>query len=71
MLGSSTYARAQMPKNKQNSQIVNSNLKFDGDFHLVLTVHLNGDIFHPSEQDLTQDQQAHWLHGTSGQNPQF
>ena len=64
MVGSSAYARAQTSKKKLN-------LKFNGDFHLRLTVHLDEDIFRPCKQDLSQDQQAHWLQCTSGQNPQF
>jgi len=46
MVGSSAYTQAQTLKNKQNSQIVNSNLKLDRDFHLWLTIHLNKGIFH-------------------------
>jgi hypothetical protein len=68
---SSAYTRAQMSKYKLNSQIVNSNLKYDRDLHLGPITHLDEGIFRPSEQDLSRDRQAHWQQGTSSQNPQF
>jgi hypothetical protein len=37
MSGSNAFTQAQMPKNKKNSQIVNSNLKFNRDFCLIVT----------------------------------
>jgi hypothetical protein len=63
--------QAQTSKIGQNSQIVIPSRKFDGDYRHASISHPGIGIFHPSEQDLSRDQQAHWLHGTSGQNPQF
>ena len=58
-------------KKKLNAHIVNSSLKSDRDCHHMMITCFNEDIFHLSTQDLSQDQQAHWQHGTSGQNPQI
>jgi hypothetical protein len=62
---------SQMSKIGQNSQIVNSIPKSGGDLLHKMIGHLAEGIFRPSGQIQSQDQQAHWQHSTSGQNPQF
>jgi hypothetical protein len=60
-----------MSKIGQNSQIVNLIPKFGGDLLREMISHLAEGIFRPSGQIQSRDQQAHWQHGTSSQNPQF
>jgi hypothetical protein len=70
-LGPIERARTQTLKIERNSQIVNLNPKFSGDFRRVSITHLGGGISRPSGQGQSRDQQAHWHHGTRSQNPQF